>query len=58
MTEKAMATETAMVTDSNNNNSQQQRIVLCKYNKYPTTKVNNKVIVHTYLPAQIPLADF
>jgi hypothetical protein len=32
--------------------------VLCKYNKYPTTKVNNKVIVHIYLPAQIPLTDF
>ncbi len=32
--------------------------MLCKYNKYPATKVNNKVIVHTYLPAQIPLADF
>ncbi len=32
--------------------------MLCKYNKYPTTKVSNKVIVHTYLPAQIPLADF
>jgi hypothetical protein len=57
MTERAMAIGMAMVTDSDDSNIDADTNGAWCY-VYPTTKVNNKVIVHTYLPAQIPLADF